>query len=166
MALEPSDGLIYNIWVNWRQTWRCILSHTANTHFLCVASWEKSKEIILNIRKRTVDLYKSGSSLGKIFRCLKVPCSSVQAIICKYKHHGNVQTSYHLERRRFCVPEMNVLWCQICASTPEQKQNILWSCWLKPVRESHYPQWNKQHHVVKAFRCRRNWCTSQNRWHH
>uniref|UniRef100_A0AAR2L3C6 Transposase Tc1-like domain-containing protein n=1 Tax=Pygocentrus nattereri TaxID=42514 RepID=A0AAR2L3C6_PYGNA len=39
---------------------------------------------------KIVDLHKSGSSLGAISRCLKVPCSSVQTIIHKYKQDGNV----------------------------------------------------------------------------
>ena len=70
-------------------------------------------------------------------------CSSVQTIICKYKHHGTVQPSYCPGRRRFCVKEMNILQCEMCISTPKQKQNILWRCWLKLVRECHYPHWNK-----------------------
>ena len=34
------------------------------------------------------DLKKSGSSLGAISKCLKVPRSSVQTIVRKYKHNG------------------------------------------------------------------------------
>uniref|UniRef100_A0AAZ3SFS1 Transposase Tc1-like domain-containing protein n=1 Tax=Oncorhynchus tshawytscha TaxID=74940 RepID=A0AAZ3SFS1_ONCTS len=46
-------------------------------------------------------LHKSGSSLGAISKCLKVPRSSVQTIVRKYKHHGTTQPSYRSGRR--CV---------------------------------------------------------------
>ena len=36
--------------------------------------------------------------------------------------------------------------------------------------EEHHPNreeaWGWQHHVVGVLCCRRDWCTSQNRWHH
>ena len=35
--------------------------------------------------------------------------------------------------------------------------------------EEHHPNreaWGRQHHVVGVLCCRRDWCTSQNRWHH
>ncbi|KAJ0000165.1 hypothetical protein NQD34_012007 [Periophthalmus magnuspinnatus] len=64
----------------------------------------KSKEISQDIRKKIVDLHKSGSSLGAISSCLKVPRSSVQTIIRKYKHHGNVQPSHRSGRRRVLCP--------------------------------------------------------------
>uniref|UniRef100_A0AAZ3S9L8 Transposase Tc1-like domain-containing protein n=1 Tax=Oncorhynchus tshawytscha TaxID=74940 RepID=A0AAZ3S9L8_ONCTS len=60
----------------------------------------KSKEISQGLRKIIVDLHKSGSSSGAIYKHLKVPRSSVQTIVCKYKHHGNIQPSYHSGRRR------------------------------------------------------------------
>ena len=43
----------------------------------------------------------SGSSLGEISKCLKVPRLFVQTIVCKYKHHGTTQPSYRSGRR--CV---------------------------------------------------------------
>ncbi|KAI4889187.1 hypothetical protein NFI96_032652 [Prochilodus magdalenae] len=64
----------------------------------------KSKEISQDIRKRIVDLHMSGSSLGAISRCLKVPRSSVQTIICKYKKDGNVQPSYRSGRKKVLCP--------------------------------------------------------------
>ncbi|KAI4886058.1 hypothetical protein NFI96_004971 [Prochilodus magdalenae] len=64
----------------------------------------KSKEISQDIRKRIVDLHKSGSSLGAISRCLKVPRSSVQTIIRKYKKDGNVQPSYRSGRKKVLCP--------------------------------------------------------------
>uniref|UniRef100_A0AAZ3R505 Transposase Tc1-like domain-containing protein n=1 Tax=Oncorhynchus tshawytscha TaxID=74940 RepID=A0AAZ3R505_ONCTS len=44
---------------------------------------------------------KSGSSLGAVSKRLKVPRSSVQTIVRKYKHHGTTQPSYRSGRR--CV---------------------------------------------------------------
>ena len=78
-------------------------AHLKHTASLCNIMG-KSKEISQDIRKRIVDFHKSGSSLGAISRCLKVPRSSVQTIICKYKHHGNVQPSYRSGRRRVLRP--------------------------------------------------------------
>jgi transposase len=64
----------------------------------------KSKEIIQDLRKKIVDLHMSGSSLGAISKRLKVPRSSVQAIVHKYKHHGTTQPSYRSGRRRVLSP--------------------------------------------------------------
>uniref|UniRef100_A0AAZ3PR36 Transposase Tc1-like domain-containing protein n=2 Tax=Oncorhynchus tshawytscha TaxID=74940 RepID=A0AAZ3PR36_ONCTS len=46
----------------------------------------------------------SGSSLGKISKRLKVPRSSVQTIVRKYKHHGITQPSYRSGRRCILFP--------------------------------------------------------------
>jgi transposase len=64
----------------------------------------KSKEISQDLRKNIVDLHKSGSSLGAISKCLKVPCSFVQTIVRKYKHHETTQPLYFSGRRRFLSP--------------------------------------------------------------
>uniref|UniRef100_A0AAZ3QG17 Transposase Tc1-like domain-containing protein n=1 Tax=Oncorhynchus tshawytscha TaxID=74940 RepID=A0AAZ3QG17_ONCTS len=64
----------------------------------------KSKEISQDLRKNIVDFHKSGSSLGAISKCLKVPRSSVQTIVRKYKHHGTTQQSYPSGRRRVLSP--------------------------------------------------------------
>ena len=64
----------------------------------------KSKEISQDLRKKIVDLHKSGSSLGAISKRLKVPRSSVQTIVRKYKHHGTTQPSYRSGRRRVLSP--------------------------------------------------------------
>ena len=64
----------------------------------------KSKEISQDLRKTIVDLHKSGSSLGAISKCLKVPLSSVQTIVHKYKHRGTTQPSYRSGRRRVLSP--------------------------------------------------------------
>ena len=63
----------------------------------------KSKEISQDLRKTIVD-HKSGSSLGAIYKRLKVPRSSVQTIVRKYKHHGTTQPSYRSGRRRVPSP--------------------------------------------------------------
>uniref|UniRef100_A0A8C8IJ71 Rho guanine nucleotide exchange factor 12 n=1 Tax=Oncorhynchus tshawytscha TaxID=74940 RepID=A0A8C8IJ71_ONCTS len=64
----------------------------------------KSKEISQDLRKKIVDLLKSGSSLGAISKRLKVPRSSVQTIVRKYKHHGTTQPSHRSGRRRVLSP--------------------------------------------------------------
>ena len=64
----------------------------------------KSKEISQDLRKKIVDLYKSGSSLEVISKRLKVPRSSVQTIVRKHKHHGTMQPSYRSGRRRVRSP--------------------------------------------------------------
>ena len=63
----------------------------------------KSKES-QELRKKIVDLHMSCSSLGAVSKRLKVPRSSVQKIVRKYKQHGTTQPSYHLGRRRFPSP--------------------------------------------------------------
>ena len=50
------------------------------------------------LKKKTVDLHKSGSSLGAIAKCLKVPRSSVQTVVRKYKHYRTTQLSYRSSR--------------------------------------------------------------------
>ena len=57
----------------------------------------KSKEISQDLRKKIVDLHKSGA----ISKRLEIPRSSVQTIARKYKHHGTTQPSYRSGRR--CV---------------------------------------------------------------
>ena len=64
----------------------------------------KSKEISQDFRKKIVDLHKSDSSLGAISKCLKVPSSSVQTIVRKYKHYETTQTAYRSGRRRVLSP--------------------------------------------------------------
>ena len=64
----------------------------------------KSKEISQDLKKIIVDLHKSGSSLGAISKRLKVPHSSVQTIVRKYKHHGTMQPLYSSGRRRVLSP--------------------------------------------------------------
>uniref|UniRef100_A0AAZ3SEZ3 Transposase Tc1-like domain-containing protein n=1 Tax=Oncorhynchus tshawytscha TaxID=74940 RepID=A0AAZ3SEZ3_ONCTS len=63
----------------------------------------KSKGISQDPRKQIVD-HKSGSSLGAISKCLKVPRSSVQTIVRRYKHHGTTQPSYCSGRRHVLSP--------------------------------------------------------------
>ena len=62
---------------------------------LCLTSW---------INQMKLAMTKSGSSLGAISKRLKVPPSSVQTIVRKYKHHGTMQLSHHSGRRRVLSP--------------------------------------------------------------
>ena len=104
MALEASDKLIDIIWVNWRCTCGCI---SRPTFKLCASLLDimgKWKEISQDLRNKIVDLHKSGSSLGAISKCLKVPRSSVQTLVHKYKLHGTTQPSYRSGRRRVLSP--------------------------------------------------------------
>ena len=64
----------------------------------------KSKEFSQDLRIFFIDLHKSYSSLGEISKRLKVPRSSVQTIVRKYKHHGTTQPSYRPGRRRILSP--------------------------------------------------------------
>jgi hypothetical protein len=52
----------------------------------CLFAWQHGK--IKRNQPRT------GSFLGAISKCLKVPHSSLQTIVPKYKHHGTTQPSY------------------------------------------------------------------------
>jgi hypothetical protein len=99
MALEASDRLIDIIWVNWRCTCGCISWPTFKLITSLLDIMGKSKEISQDLRNKIVDLHTSGSSLGAISKCWKVP-SSVQTIVRKYKQHGTTQPSYHSGRRR------------------------------------------------------------------
>ena len=67
----------------------------SNSVPLCLTSWKNQK---------IIDLHKSGSSLGAISKCLKIPRSSVQPIVRKYKHHGTKQPSYRSRRRSILSP--------------------------------------------------------------
>ena len=96
MALEASDRLIDIIWVNLRCTSGCISRPTFKLSAAFLDIMGKSKEISQDLRKYIVDLHKSG--------CLKVPCSSVQTIVCKYKHHGTTQPSYCSRKRHVLSP--------------------------------------------------------------
>lgn len=69
--------------------------------------------------------------------------SSVQAIIRKYEHHGNVQPYSTQEGDRFCVLQMILDWNEHI--NPEEKQNILW--WWRSMW--YYPQWNFQRRLIQ-----------------
>ena len=98
MALEASDRLIYIICVNWKCTCGCVSRPTFKLSATLLDIMGKSKEISQDLRK------KSGSSLGAISKHLKVPHSSVQTIVRKYKHHGTTQPSYRSRRRLILSP--------------------------------------------------------------
>ena len=103
MALEASDRLIDIIWVNWRCTGGCISRPT----FKLSASllWHHGKIKINQPRpQKEIVCLKSGSSFGATSKHLKVPHSSVQTIVCKYKHHGTMQPSYRSGRKCVLCP--------------------------------------------------------------
>ena len=97
--------------------------HLKHTGSLC--DMGKSNEINQDIRKRTVTLHKSGSSLGTISRCLKMPASSVQTITCKYKHLKNVQPSYCSRRRWVLCPRYECALVQNVDINPRTKTKHL-----------------------------------------
>uniref|UniRef100_A0AAZ3PUR4 Transposase Tc1-like domain-containing protein n=1 Tax=Oncorhynchus tshawytscha TaxID=74940 RepID=A0AAZ3PUR4_ONCTS len=210
----------------------------------------KSKEISQDLRKKIVDLHKSGSSSGAISKHLKVPCLSVHTIVCKYKHYGTTLQSCRSGRRRILSPRdehtlvrevkinprttakdlvkmLEETGTKVSISTVKQvlyRHNLKGpSARKKPLLQNHHKKqlrfvtahgakystflrnvlrsderkielfghndhcyvWRKkgeackpeehhlnhdaqrwQHHVVGVLCCRRDWCTSQNRWHH
>ena len=98
MALEASDRLIDIIWVNWRCTYGCISRPTFKLSASLLDIMGKHLKIC------QISQNKSGSSLGAIFKCLKVPRLSVQTIVRKYKHNGTTQPWYHSGRRHVLSP--------------------------------------------------------------
>ena len=51
---------------------------------------DKSKELSTDLKRRIIDLNKSGKSLGAISKQLQVQRTTVQTIVCNYKVHGTV----------------------------------------------------------------------------
>ncbi|XP_077469472.1 uncharacterized protein LOC144084699 [Stigmatopora argus] len=64
----------------------------------------KSKELSMDLKKRILDLNKSGKSLGAISKQLQVPRATVQTIVCKYKVHGTVLSLPRSGRKRKLSP--------------------------------------------------------------
>ena len=60
----------------------------SNSVPLCLTSWENQKKSAKT--STIVDLHMSGSSLGAISKWLKVPHSSVQTILHKYKNNAAI----------------------------------------------------------------------------
>ncbi|KAI4889188.1 hypothetical protein NFI96_032654 [Prochilodus magdalenae] len=117
----------------------------------------KSKEISQDIRKRIVDLHKSGSSLGATSRCLKVPRSSVQTIIRKYKKDGNVQPSYRSGRKKVLCPRDERALVRSVHINPRAKAKDLVSGGTGALhkidgimRKEHYVEILKQHLKTSA----------------
>uniref|UniRef100_A0AAZ3S854 Sleeping Beauty transposase HTH domain-containing protein n=1 Tax=Oncorhynchus tshawytscha TaxID=74940 RepID=A0AAZ3S854_ONCTS len=100
----------------------------------------KSKEISQDLRKHFVDLHKSGSSLGAISKRLKVPCSSVQTIVRRYKHHGTTQPSYHSGRRRDLSPRDERTLVQKVQINPRTANDLLKMLKETGTKASIYPQ--------------------------
>ena len=134
MALEASDRLIDIIGVNWRCTCGYISRPTFKLSASLLDIMGKSKEISQDI----VDLHESGSCLGAISKCLKVPRSSVQTIVRKNKHHGTTQPSYRSGRRCVLSPRDERTLVRKVQTIPEPQKRILCRCWRKQVQK--YPQ--------------------------
>ena len=120
MALEASDRLINIIW---QFTCGCISRPTFKLSASLLDIMAKSKEISQDLRKKIVDLHKSGSSLRAISKCLKVPRSSVQTIVRNTMGPRSRHTTQ--EGDAFCLLEMNVLWCEKCKSIPRTTEKDL-----------------------------------------
>ncbi|CDQ99262.1 unnamed protein product, partial [Oncorhynchus mykiss] len=110
---------------------------------------------------------------GAISKRLKVPRSSLQTIVRKYKHHGTTQPSYRSGRRRVLSPRDEHTLVQKVQINPRTTAKdivkILEETGGGLQAEEHHPNHEArgwQHHVVGVLCCRRDWCTSQNRWHH
>jgi transposase len=181
MALEASDRLIDILWVNWRCTCRCISRPTFKLSASLLDSMGKPKEISQDLRKENVDLHKSGSSLGAISKRLKVPRSSVETIVRKYKHHGTTQASYRSGRRRVLSPrDERTLGRKVQIHPRTTAKDLVkmleetgtkWSIstgkrvLYRKVGSSqakgHHPNREAQHHVVGVLCCRRVWCTTR-----
>ena len=73
---------------------------------LCLFAWHHGKIKRNQPRPQNffADFHKSVSSVGAISKWLKVPRSSVQSIVCKYKYHRTTQLSYRSGRRHVLSP--------------------------------------------------------------
>ena len=81
----------------------------SNSVPLCLTSWENQKKSA-KTSGQIVDLHKSGSSLGVIYKHLKVARSSVQTMVHKYKHTIGPRSRHTAqEGDSFCLLEINVL---------------------------------------------------------
>lgn len=101
----------------------------------------KSKEISHDIRKRNVELHKSGSTLSKFPDCSR--CHVFSSNYHNSIQHKNVRSSYFSGRRRVAF------WWEMCSSTPEQMLNS-WSELLSTVKrilDQHglKGQWERSH---------------------
>ena len=142
MALEASDRLNYIIWVNWRCTCGCISRPTFKLTASLLDIMGKSKEISQVFRNKIVDLHKSGSSLGAISKGLKLPHSSVQTTVRKYKHHGTTQQSYRSGRRHVLSPRDERTLVRKMQINQEQQRTV-WRYWRKKIQKYLYPQKNE-----------------------
>ena len=127
MALEASDHLsqleVY-LWMYFKAYLQNLLDIMG-----------KSKEISQDLRNKIVGLHKSGSSLGAISKCLKVPSSSVKTRVRKYKHHGTTQPSYRSGRRCVLSPRDERTLMRKVKINPRTTAKDL----VKMLEEPHYP---------------------------
>ena len=120
-ALEASDRLMDNIWVKWSHTCGCISVYISDTLLPNVKSWEnqkKSAKISGGELWTSTSLVHPWVQFPDVWRCrvhlFKQLYTSITTMGI-YRHRSG--------RRRVWVPEMNVLWCEICSSASEQKLN-------------------------------------------
>lgn len=140
---ERNIFLVWNVQINPRTTAKYLvklLAETGNTVSLSTA------ETILYYHELKI-------TLGGESHCFKTTIKS-QTTVCKWTW-GQKKFWRH------------VLWAdetKIELFNHNEKQYI----WRKNG-EALKPQntaWELQHHVVGLFYCRRDWCTTQKRWHH
>ena len=86
--------------------------------------WEHQKKSAKISGGKNVDLHKSGSSFGAISKRLKVPRSSVQTIVRKYKHDRNMQPSYRSGRR--------------CVLSPRDERTLVRKVQINPRKSAKY----------------------------
>ena len=105
--------------------------------------------------------------LGSNFQMPEYLRSSVQTIVLKYKHHGTTQPSYRSGRRRVLSPRDERTLLRKVQFNPRTTANDLVKMLeetgtkvsISTVKQVLYCD-------ARGWHCRRDWCTSQNRWHH
>ena len=138
--LEASDRLTDNICVNYRHTCGCTVRHTSNTLLPCVTSWESQK------KSAKISGRELWTCTSLVHPWVQIPDAWRCQVHLSKQLYLNINTmgmsSHHITQegdgflRSMCFVGK-------CVSTPEQKQKSLWRCWLKLVKECHYPQWNE-----------------------
>ena len=112
MALEASDGLSDNIWVNWKHNCRYILN-TSNTLLPCVTSWENQKKSTKISEENCgpppvwfIFGYNPQMPEGATFICSNYYMQVINTLGRSIHHPAQ-------EGDGFCVPEINVFWCNL-----------------------------------------------------
>ena len=90
------------------------------------ATMGKSTELSTDLKRRIVDLNKSGKSLGAISKQLQVPRSTVQTIVCKYKLHGIVVSLPRSGRKCKLSPAAERKLVRMVKSQPRTTKKQVW----------------------------------------